>query len=406
MVMETLRSFADARDMLLGRVHPVDTQPLPLAQCAGRILGEDLIARENVPAFHRSPYDGYAFRSGDTAAASREHPVTLRVLEEIPAGGISHVPVTAGCAVKILTGAPIPEGADAVTMFEKTKFTADSVTLFAPVAPGSNIVRAGEDVEKGQVLARAGTLIDPGLMGTLASQNIPEPLVYRPLQVGILSTGSELLDVGEPEVAGKIYNSNQYTFLSLLARMGFQPLLLPSVPDRTEDICKGILEGLSRCDALILTGGVSVGDYDLTPAAMEMAGAELLFRGVTLKPGMACAYGIREGKLLCGLSGNPASAMTNFLAVAAPALKRMAGQADFLPKAFPVKLANDFPKKSKLPRLLRGKLDISTGEVRMIVPAGQGNAVLSSAIGCDVMALVPGGSGPVPAGTVLEAFQI
>lgn len=404
--MKDVISYLEARDLLVRLAGPVDTQAIPLKECAGRILGQDLIAQNNVPPFDRSPYDGYAIRSADCMDASPDHPVTLRVLEEIPAGGISHIPVTEGCAVKILTGAPIPEGADAVTMFEKTKYTQNSVTIFAPSQPGSNIIRAGEDVRKGQVLAEAGTPIDPGLIGTLASQNIPRPTVYRIPKVGILSTGSELLEVGDPPVEGKIYNSNQYTLISLLTRLGCQPILLGSAADQVDAICQQILDGLARCDALILTGGVSVGDYDLTPAAMELAGATLLFRGVDLKPGMACAYGIKDGKLICGLSGNPASSMTNFHAVAAPALKKLCGYASFLPETFPVKLANGFPKKSKATRLLRGQLDLSSGEARMVIPGEQGNVVLSSTIGCDIMAIVPAGSDPVPAGTTLNGFLI
>ena len=404
--MKHLISYLDAQNMLVELTKPVNTESIPLKACSGRILGQDLIAKENVPPFDRSPYDGYAFRSADTVAASAECPVTLKVLEEIPAGGISHFPVTEGCAVKILTGAPIPEGADAVTMFERTNFTADTVSLYESYKSGSNIVRTGEDVRQGQVLAEAGTPIDPGLLGTLASQNIPEPVVYRVPKVGIISTGSELLDVGDDPQDGKIYNSNQYMLVSLLTQLGCEPIILGSAVDQVDVICQHILEGLDRCNALILTGGVSVGDYDLTPAAMERASAEILFRGVDLKPGMACAYGIKDSKLICALSGNPASSMTNFHAIAAPALKKLCGHANFLPNTFPVKLANGFPKKSRATRLLRGRLDLSGGEARMVVPREQGNVVLSSTIGCDLMAVIPAGSGPIPAEAVLQAFLI
>ena len=154
--MSKLISFSDARDLLLGLVKPVETETVPLKSISGRILAQDIAAKENIPSFDRSPYDGYAFRSEDTAQASREHPVTLQILEEIPAGSVSHYPVTAGSAVKVLTGAPIPEGADAVTKFELTEFTAETVTIFAPSKSGSNIVRAGEDVHEGDLLAKAG----------------------------------------------------------------------------------------------------------------------------------------------------------------------------------------------------------------------------------------------------------
>ena len=149
-----------------------------------------------------------------------------------------------------------------------------------------------------------------------------------------------------------------------------------------------------------------MGDYDLTPDAMDMAGVEILIRGVDLKPGMACAYGAKDGKLVCGLSGNPASALTNFYCVALPVLKKMAGWREYIPQEITVRLKNGFSKKSKGTRILRGRLDLSDGTVGMILPNDQGNVVLSSTIGCDVMAIVPAGSGALPEGTMLKGFVL
>ena len=404
--MKSSISYLEARELVLAAVKPVETERVPLVRAAGRVLARDLAAGENVPPFDRSPYDGYAFRSADSQSASRENPVTLRILEEIPAGGVSHVPVTAGTAVKVLTGAPIPPGADAVTMFEKTEFTVETVTIFRTARSGENIVRTGEDVQKGAILAKAGTAIDAGLAGTLASQNIPQPEVYRIPRVGLISTGSELVDVGEQLPPGKIYNSNQYTFAAVLDKLGCEVAYTAMAGDCTGAIRDRILEALEICDLLILTGGVSVGDYDLTPAAMELAGAEVLLRGVDLKPGMACAYAVKDGKLLCGLSGNPASSLTNFYAVACPAVRKLCGLAEYLPREITVTLSDGFSKKSPSTRLLRGRLDLSHGTVRMSLPKDQGNVVLSSTIGCDVMAVIPAGSGPVNAGTELKGFLL
>lgn len=404
--MKKLVSYFEARDLLLSRTKPVETEFVSLENCSGRILGEDLAATENVPPFDRSPYDGYAFRSVDSKKAAPENPVTLRILEEIAAGEISHYAVTEGCAVKVLTGAPIPKGADAVTKYELTEFTEESVTIFEPSSSGDNIVRTGEDVKIGDILAECGTLIDPGLAGTLASQNISMPQVYRNPKIGIISTGSELLEVGAESEPGKVYDSNQYMLSAALSKIGCIPVILGSVKDSTEEICKLILKGLKECDALLLTGGVSVGDYDLTPAAMEMAGVEMLFRGVDIKPGMACAYGIKDGKLVCGLSGNPASAITNFYAIACPAMKKLCGDKDFLPVEITVRLKDGFKKKSPGTRFLRGSLEFSDGVVRMRIPKEQGNVVLSSTIGCSAMAIVPAGSGSLPADTELKGFLI
>lgn len=401
-------SYQEARDLLMRTARPADLEEVPLQQAAGRILGRDLTAGENVPAFDKSPYDGYAFRAADTAEAGPDHPVTLRVLEEVSAGRMPRERVTAGTAVRIMTGAPIPEGADAVCMFEKTDFTGNRVTLFSSFRSGQNVIRAGEDVGKGTLLARQGTRIDAGLCGSAAAQNRTGLLCYRIPRVGLLSTGSELLEVGEASVPGRIYNSNRYTFAAELSRMGFDVRWLGTAPDSVDEIRALLEEGLRTCDAVLSTGGVSVGDYDVTAKAMEEAGAGILFRGVSMKPGMACAYGVREGKLVCGLSGNPASSLINFHVIAAPAFRRIAGWAAdrTLPSPFPVALAEGFGKPSPLPRFLRGRLDLSDGGTRMRLSPDQGNIVLSSSIGMDMIALVPAGSGRLEAGTMLEGFLI
>lgn len=404
--MSKFIAYTIGRDLLMNRILPLPTETISVESLYGRVLAQDVTAKVNVPSFDRSPYDGYAFRSGDTAEASREHPVTLRILEEIPAGSVSHYPVTEGCAAKVLTGAPIPEGADAVIKFEQTEFTAETVTISSPCKEGSNIVKTGEDVKTGDLLAKSGTKIDAGLAGTLASQNITSALVYRIPRIGILSTGTELLELGAESIPGKIYDSNRYMLSGAVQNMGFIPVLYGPAADRTEDICTLIKKGLTECDALLITGGVSVGDYDLTPAAMDMAGAETLFRGVDMKPGMACAYGIYDGKPICALSGNPASAITNFYAIAAPVLRKLSGQTDCLPKEISVKLINGFHKKSPATRFLRGTLDLSDGTVRMNVPREQGNAVLSSTIGCDVIAIIPAGSDAIGEGTELKGFLL
>ena len=399
-------SYQAARELVIGAVTPVDTERLPLESCAGRVLAEALTAAADVPPFDRSPYDGYAFRASDSQAAAPDSPVTLRILEEIPAGGVSHTPVTGGTAVKILTGAPIPTGADAVVKWEATEFTAETVTLFRPARSGANIVPAGEDVKAGAVLAPAGSVIDPGLMGTLAAQNVAAPLVYKIPKVGIISTGSELTEVGQPLAPGKIYDSSRYTLTVAVKELGCQPVWLGTSGDDADAICALIEKGLKDCDALVVTGGVSVGDYDLTPAAMELARAEILFRGTDFKPGMACAYAARDGKLLCGLSGNPAAALTNFYAIAAPALRKLCGRRDFLPEELTFALKAPFPKKSPMTRLLRGRLCLSGGRVEIELSANQANGSLSSAVGWNAIAVIPAGTGPLEAGTELKGFLL
>ena len=248
---------------------------------------------------------------------------------------------------------------------------------------------------------RMGRMID-----TLCAQGEAQPQVYRKLRVGLISTGNEVVEAETALQPGKIRNSNRHALAAALQKEGMEPVYLGLAGDETENIARLIQAGLASCDAVLLTGGVSVGDYDLTPAAMEASGIGILVRGVNLKPGMACAYGVKDGKPVCGLSGNPASALTNFYCIALPVLRKLAGRNDPIPVEITVTLHNGFTKKSPGTRVLRGRLDLSDGTARMILPEDQGNVVLSSTIGCDVMAIVPAGSGPLPAGTVLKGFVL
>ena len=404
--MPALTNYLEARRLITEDVQPVGTERLPLASCSGRILAQTLIAADNVPPFDRSPFDGYVLRAEDTLSASRENPVTLRILEELPSSSVPKYALIAGTASKILTGAPIPEGGDAVIPYEKTEFTAETVTIFAPLRKGDNIVYTGEDIRRGDLLTDIGTVIDPGVMGSLAGQNVVEPLVYRRPRVGIISTGSELVELGHDLAPGKIRDTNRYRMAAAIGTLGAEPVFYKSVGDSVDRIADAFREALRDCDAVISTGGVSVGDYDLTPAALEKIGAEILFRKVDLKPGMACAYALYQGKLICGLSGNPASSITNYYAIALPAFRKLCGIRDYELKEFPVTLAERFGKRSPSNRLLRGFLALEDGTVKMHLSKGQGNVMISGLIGCNVAALVPAGSGPMEAGTVLQGFLL
>ena len=402
----TNASWTEARDLLLQHASSVETESVPLAACAGRVLAFDLAAGSDVPPFDRSAYDGYALRSADVAQASPEHPVTLSVTETIPAGKVDALPVTAGHAAHLMTGAAIPGGADCVIMFEKTRFTETSVTLSAPLAPGDNIVRRGEDIRAGSLLASCGTGIDAGLAGTLAAQGLGQVQVYRKPVIGLISTGSEVAEVGEPLAPGKIYNANRASLTALLEQEGCLVRYLGLAGDEAAAIGKLITRGLRECDAVILTGGVSVGDWDVTPEAMTRSGVTLLLRGVSMKPGMACAYGTADGRLVIGLSGNPASAVTNFCACVLPAVRRLCGRKDVLPLPVTASLVSGFRKGSPSDRFLRGQLQLEDGAVRFAAAPDQGNVVLSSTIGCRAFLLIPAGSPPVPAGAVFSGFMI
>lgn len=396
--------YLNARDRLLELAVPVGVEPVPLENCRGRVLAFDFAAGEDVPSFARSAFDGYALRSEDSLPASSERPVTLKLLEEVRAGKVPSCTVTSGTAVKILTGAPIPQGADAVIPYEKTLYTAETVTLRSAVREGENVIPAGEDMQTSRLLATRGTVIDAGLAGVLAAQGVTDPAVYLRPNIGLISTGDELVEPGETVPQGALRNSSRYLLAAALEEMGCRPVYLGLAGDRMEVIADRIADGISRCDAVLLTGGVSAGDYDLTPAGMRMSGVEIFVQGVDMKPGMACAYGVKDGRLVCGLSGNPAAAVTNFYAVVCPAIRRMCGRKDPIPEEILVTLRDAFPRSSRSTRLLRGRLDLSEGVAGMRLPSAQGNAVISSSAGCNVIAVVPAGSGPIPAGTVLKGF--
>lgn len=396
----------EACDILLKNTSATKTEKVRLDACLGRVLAFDLKAKGNIPPFDRSPLDGYAFRARDSKGASKDNPLTLKILEEVPAGAVPTKEVVEGTAVKILTGAPIPKGADAVCAYELTEFDEVEVTIFSEFKSGENVIYAGEDVKCGDLLAVAGTVIDTGLMGVLASENISEVEVYKQAKIAIVSTGNELIEPGESLKAGKIYNSNRFSLTAALKKMGLVPVNLGNAGDDAETIAKLVKKGLETCDGLITTGGVSVGDYDKTPEAFEKAGATLLIKGVAMKPGMACCYAEKNGKLIIGLSGNPASSLINLYAICMPALLKLNGRKDFERKEFDVLTKAEFKKASKATRFIRGKLVIEDAKAYIDFSKNQGNVVLSSLIESDLIAIVPAASGPIEKGTILKAFRI
>ena len=408
--------YKTVRDALLEKVIPVEAEEVPLQDCAGRVLAQEILARSDIPPFDRSPYDGYAFRAADVAQASEDQPVTLKITDYIAAGDVPHCPVTEGTAAHLMTGAPVPEGADAVLPFEKTRFTEETVTISAPVRSGSNIVYAGEDVLRGQLLCPAGVRIDAGLAGTLAGQRILRPLVYRKPVVAILSTGTELLEEDEEPAPGRISNTNRYTLQAACGLAGCVAFYAGTARDDEDEISRLLLKALKECDAVLISGGVSVGDYDCTPAAMEKAGVRLLARGLSLKPGMAGAYGICSGEQkeagdagggtgipVFGLSGNPAACMTAFYAVALPVLKKRMGLRQYLPEHVRVRLTEDYSRRNQSARLLRGRIDPGGTVQEMRISPRQGNQMLASFAESNAFAEIPAGASLKP-GDTADAF--
>lgn len=277
---QALRRVLDAAAAL-----PVPaTERVPLDDACGRITARDLCARMDQPPFDRSPLDGYALHSADTAGAGEETPVTLPVVMKLYAGDAPAAVLPAGCAARIMTGAPLPPGADCVLMQELTDGGEEQVRIYAQLQPNANVVFRGEDIAAGAPIAAAGTVLTPAHIGVLAGQGIPDAEVFRPLTVGVLATGSELLEAGEAWAPGKIYDANGIQNAARLRQLGFA-VERTHCSDDPEEIAARMKELLTRCDAVITSGGVSVGQKDYLPTVLEMLHAEPVFAGVAQKPG-------------------------------------------------------------------------------------------------------------------------
>lgn len=404
--MKTNISLEEAQNILLANCSPVGLEYADLQDSLGRILGEDIISPENIPPFARSPYDGYAFRAADTLEASLNNPAVLEIIEEVPAGYAPTQKVSSGQAVKILTGAPIPEGADAVVKYEETEINGELVSIFTPYHAGENIVPAGEDVAQGEFIAARGTVISPPILGLMAALGIGEVPVFKRPRIAIISTGDELLDISEALKPGMIRNSNSYTLAAYCKEAGAEPIILASVKDRAEEIGAQIEQGLAAADMVITTGGVSVGDYDVVGEAIDSIGAETLYWKIEIKPGSPNLGAVKNGKVILALSGNPAAALVIFHLLGIRYIKKLAGRSHYLPECCEVILKSNFRKLSPRRRFLRGKLVIENGTSYMQITGAQGNGVLRSMIDCDLLAEIPAGSGPQPAGTKLNAYRI
>ncbi|HWR45518.1 gephyrin-like molybdotransferase Glp [Sporomusa sp.] len=396
--MRTGILLEEAQQILLEKVHSLQTSCVTLFEAVGRILSQDIQAKTDLPPFNRSPLDGYALQARDTAEADTLSPVSLAVIEEVPAGYMPRQKVTAGTAIKIMTGAPIPEGADVVIKYEDVEWEQNTVRLFHKLKAGSNIVLTGEDVVKGEIIAKQGSRLTPPLVGVLAAQGFAEVPVVRKPKVAILSTGDEVIDPSEALHPGKIYNSNMHSLCASCIALGAEPLPMGIVPDNKQLIAEKISHALGLADIVITTGGVSVGDYDAVPDALKELSADLLFWKIEMKPGSPVVAAVHNNKLIIGLSGNPAAALITFDLVVVPLIKKMLGQDRHLPLTVPVVLANGFYKSSPQRRFLRAQLYRKNRTVYAKLTGEQGNGALKSMIDCNALIDVNAGSGPLTAG--------
>jgi molybdopterin molybdotransferase len=396
----------DARDLLLALPVSLRTETVPLSASYGRVLAADITAPIPAPPFDRSPFDGYAFRGEDTKDATRSHPAVLTITEELPAGKAPTIDLRPGYAAKILTGAPIPKGADATIKYELTEFTADEVRIFEPIPPNSDIVRAGDDIRAGALIAGKGARVTAPLAGILASQGIDRISVFEKPAISILNTGTELLEIGSPLRPAMIYNSNVYTLSGYLLDTGAAAVNGGVVADEPDVIADRIGAALKNADMVITTGGASVGDYDWAVASAQRLGAEVLFWKIDMKPGGAMMAAVLDGKLILGLSGNPGAAVLGLLRIALPFIRKLCGRSDLTLPEIDVLLKEPLTKASPKLRLLRGQLEFSGGAAYFAENEGQGNGAVSSLVGCDLIGEIGHGSPPLPAGTMIKAYRI
>ena len=332
-------SVEEALEKMLGCVDVLGVEAAPILESQGQVLAEDIASHIDIPPLDNAAMDGYAVRANDTAGASGQSPRFLRVIDTVIAGAISRQKVTPGTAIRIMTGAPVPAGADSVIRFEDTdeagRQSSDSheIGILCEVKPGLNIRRAGEDITRGTVVLRKGTVIRPSEVGVLASLGMSTVNVIRRPVVAVLATGNELVDIDKPLPAGKIYNSNTYSVASLVRRYGGIPRILGIASDSEESLIAKLRQGLDA-DMLITSGGVSAGDYDMVKDVLASEG-EIGFWTVRMKPGKPLAFGTFKGvdekgraKRIphLGLPGNPVSSMVTFELFARPAMLKMMGK--------------------------------------------------------------------------------
>jgi molybdopterin molybdotransferase len=371
---ELLPYHAALQQLLDAAVTLSDTEVVATTDALGRVLASPIVSRINVPPADNSAMDGYAIHAAD---ASKPGEVTLPISQRIPAGTIGQ-PLAASTAARIFTGAPVPAGADAVIMQEHCTVNDGQVTFNGPVENGRNVRRAGEDITDGDSILLPGRRIRPQEMGLLASVGSASATVYRRLRVAIFFTGDELVEPGGILQAGQIYDSNRYTLLGLLERLGCEIVDLGVVGDTLEATKQAIRDATDRADLVITSGGVSVGEEDHVRIALEQEGELNMWR-IAVKPGKPLAYGMVHGIPFIGLPGNPVSVFVTFCLFVGPFIKRMQGMHDVLARPIPVTAGFDWPKPGKRREFLRARLEHDTdGNVAAVIYHHQGSGVLTS----------------------------
>ena len=394
-------SFRDARSVILANVKPLGEEMVPLSAALGRVVSRDLTAPWDLPFCDNSAMDGFAVRSADCASL----PVSLAVSGFLPAGALESSLVEAGCAVRIMTGAPIPQGCNAIVPIEETEASGERVIIAGKVQPHQHIRLRGADLAAGARFRAAGTRIRPAEVGMLAAMGKALVPVHRRAQVAILSTGDELVELGECPGSGKVINSNALSLAAAVRECGAEPVLIGIARDDRESHRDKMLEGFA-CDALITSAGVSAGDRDLVREVMAELGASELFWKVDIKPGGPTAFAVRNQKPIFSLPGNPVSTMVTFELLVKPALLRMMGQRKVIRPFVSGILAEDAHKKAGKLNFIRVTIRMRHGRYLAYCAGDQHTGVLSTMTRCDALAALPLEASFLPAGSEVDLLLL
>lgn len=402
--MKYMVPLEEAQQLLLQHVKPLEPVELDLLQALGMVLAVDVPAPEPVPPFARSRLDGFALKSRDTDEASSAKPVNLHVTQSLKAGQFASAGVEPGTATAIVTGAPVPPGADCVVPFEDVRREGGYIVLTAPLKPGQGIAPAGGDVAAGDCVMGKGTVISAPATGVLAALGCNRIKVHRKPRVAVFATGDELQSLGQPLDNGKIYNSNLYTMAAMVAEAGGEAVLLESVPDEEDLICRQYNYGLSFADLVLSTGGAAAGERDLASAAMQRCGARLLFRHMEITPGKYIVCGVKNDRLLMGLSGKPASAVAAFILLIRPVLRCMGGYRElFLPRV-EATLVEEIQGGLAVRTLVRAEVQWQDG--CLVRPAPRGAGSLLTLMTGNAFIDLPGGCAPLAPGDKVQVILL
>ena len=406
--MKKFIALEEALEILNKNTKALKSEVVSIKDSLKRVLYGDVKSNINNPPFNKSVFDGYAFKSEDSKGTSKENPIELKIVDEIFAGMWPEIEIKHGEAVRIMTGAPIPVGADCVLKQEETERHGDLVKILKEMKSYENISFMGEDIKIGETLIKKGKRLDYADLGIMASSGISEVLVYKKPRVSIISTGDEVCDINSTLKPGKIYDSNLYSLSARIEELGYNVLSMEHVGDNILKIGEAIEKAFEKSDIVFTTGGASVGEKDLMQKVSESIGFEKLFWKIKIKPGSAVVCSKKEEKILISLSGNPNAALTTFELLGKSVLKKLEGEEENINiKREKGVLMDSFNKKSPQRRFLRGNVIYDEKGAKVyITQIKSGNGILSSLLNANCLIEIEKGNEGLNRGEVVSIIKL